>query len=305
MQCMTEALWADRPHVTLTRYLLDNSREFKTDRPRPAVVVCPGGGYLGTSDREAEPVALRFSGLGYQAFVLRYSTYSKEPGLVPSQMTGAADSPFPQPLYDLAQAVKTIREKSAEWRVDPDRIAVAGFSAGGHLAASLGVHWKDDFLIDKLGAKSEDWRPNALILAYPLLDFPDMRRRFGHLQDPQGRGILELSNRVIFGVSHPTEEQLAALSPAGFVSETTPPAFIWHTAGDELIHSSHSLQFALALADHGVPYELHVFERGGHGLTLADPSIANLEKEIMPDVAVWFDLAAKWLSRRFGTDRVF
>jgi acetyl esterase/lipase len=299
MEFATEAVWADRPHVTFTRYLHERSEEYRVDRIRPAVIVCPGGGYLATSDREAEPVALRFSALGYQAFVLRYSTYSKVPGFIPSRLTGEADCPFPQPLYDLAQAVKLVREHAAQWRADPDKITVVGFSAGGHLAASLGVHWHESFLSERLEADAVDWKPNALVLAYPLLDFLDMRKRFGELKDSQGRSALELTNRVIFGVPKPTEDQLAALCPARFVSERTPPSFLWHTAGDRLIHTSHSLQFAAALAEHGVPYELHVFERGDHGLSLADATTANDEAGIVPNVAVWFELAARWLTSRF------
>jgi len=305
MQCITEAIWTDRPHVTLTRYSLENSREFKTDRCLPAVIVCPGGGYLATSDREAEPIALRFSAMGYQAFVLRYSTYSKENGFVPSQMTGSADSPFPQPLYDLAQAIKLIRENALEWRVDPQRIAVAGFSAGGHLAASLGVHWHEDFLREYLGGEAESWRPNALILGYALLDFMELKAKYDVAQDPQSRAIMELTNRVIFGVPYPTDEQLQALSPARFVSPLTPPTFLWHTAQDTLLNTSHALRFASSLAKHSIPHELHVFEQGGHGLTLADPTTANMVSEIVPDVAVWFELAARWLARRFETNTVF
>lgn len=114
----------DSRTVCLETYLLQNSREFQTDTMRPAVVICPGGAYNRTSDREAEPVALRFLAQGYHAFVLRYSVQRR----------------FPQPMHDLAKAISIVRAKADDWLVDPDQIAVCGFSAGGHLAASSGCY---------------------------------------------------------------------------------------------------------------------------------------------------------------------
>ena len=100
--------------VRLDAYLLHNSAEFQTDQPRPVVIVCPGGGYLFTSDREAEPIAMRFLAQGYHAFVLRYSV----------------NTLFPQPMLDLAKAIATVREHAAEWQIDPKRIAVATGGVG-------------------------------------------------------------------------------------------------------------------------------------------------------------------------------
>src|SRR3989304_3816830 len=128
-------------NVTLTSYLLDSSQEMPNTRLRPVVLVFPGGGYYACSDREAEPIALAFLAEGYQAFVLRYSI--------------GENASFPRPLNDAEEALELIRVNADEWSVDPARIAVCGFSAGGHLAAALGTMGRV--------------RPNALILAYPCI----------------------------------------------------------------------------------------------------------------------------------------
>src|SRR4051794_34920263 len=112
----------DTSAVYLEAYVLKNSPEFQTDTKRPAVIICPGGAYMGTSDREAEPVAFRFLAQGYHAFVLRYSVQTR----------------FPAPMLDLAKAIVTVRAHTDEWLVDPDQVTLCGFSAGGHLAASIG-----------------------------------------------------------------------------------------------------------------------------------------------------------------------
>ncbi|WP_424768191.1 alpha/beta hydrolase [Paenibacillus sp. sgz302251] len=290
----------DDPHVKLHGYILDNSQEFQKDKLRPAVVVCPGGAYLGTSDREAEPVALRFAALGFHAFVLRYTTYFTEwPSDWENLPEPGVGSAYPRPLCDLAKALSTIRTHASEWRLDPNKIAVAGFSAGGHLAGSLGVHWHDRFLSEELGEANERFRPNALILGYPLLDYPAMKREADRSGDDSKVRLWKLSNQAVFGRPDPTEEQLEELSPKNYVSDQTPPTFVWHTADDDLVYAVNALNFTSVLAEHKVPYELHVFENGVHGLSLADQTTAGDPTHVNPDAAVWFELAARWLKKRF------
>jgi len=131
----------EQRNVTLTCYRLDSSEELKNAAVRPAILVLPGGGYRMCSDREAEPIAMAYLAEGYHAFVLRYSI--------------GEHSTWPNPLDDAEQALRLIRENAADWEVDPDKVAVIGFSAGGHLAASLGILAKD--------------RPNAMLLGYPVI----------------------------------------------------------------------------------------------------------------------------------------
>ncbi len=235
------------PGVTLTAYLLDSSLDLSNAAVRPAVLVCPGGGYFFCSDREAEPVALSFLAEGYHAFVLRYSL--KE------------DAAFPQPLNDAEEALEYIRYRAAEWGVDGGRVAVCGFSAGGHLAAALGVMGRV--------------RPNAMILAYPC--------------------ILD-SMSPILAAPIPSLEKA--------VDAQTPPAFIFSTAADRLVPVENSLQFAVALDKAGVPFELHIFQSGEHGLSLAKPLTSNgMRGMVDADAAKWVGLCVAWLEKQFGAFR--
>jgi acetyl esterase/lipase len=292
-------LWEDRDYVTLHTYIHENSREFQTNHTRPAIVICPGGGYLGTSDREAEPVALRFAALGYHTFVLRYTTYYKE-WVKDFQNPPAPNenSAYPQPLYDLSKALLTVRENASKWLVDPNKIAVCGFSAGGHLAASMSVQWNSQLLYDKFSVEPDLLKPNATILGYPVVDYQLMKEKTAEADDFI-KGFWNISSKAFFGNSDPSTEQLFEASPVNFVTPETPPTFIWHTADDDLVYAENSLRHATALAKNKVPYELHVFESGVHGLSLCDETTASNENHLNTECKVWVDLASSWLKRHF------
>ena len=249
----TIPLREDNPAVRLEAYVLKNSLEFQTGSKRPAVVICPGGAYMGTSDREAEPVALRFLARGYHAFVLRYSVQTR----------------FPQPMLDLATAILTVRQHADEWFVDADQIALCGFSAGGHLAASLGVHWDKPFLSEPLGVSAEQIKPNALILGYPVIDL-ELVDNPPIMVEGQAEpvGLNEHVLATVMGEFPPPRALVEQYRADRHVSSATPPTFIWHTADDALVFAGNALRFAGALDDHHVPYELHIFESGVHGLSL-------------------------------------
>ncbi|OGO80878.1 MAG: acetylesterase, partial [Clostridiales bacterium GWC2_40_7] len=182
---------------TLDIYILDGSKK------RGAVLICPGGAYVAVSANEAEPIAMQFNAAGFHAFVLNYSVAPRK---------------HPQPLLDASRAMCIIREKSDEWNIYPDRIAVCGFSAGGHLAASLGVHWEKSYIQNAQGVNSGMNRPDALILCYSVItsgEFGDM-----------------YSFNKLLG-EDADEELLHEMSVECHVNEQTPPAFIWHTCNDE------------------------------------------------------------------------
>lgn len=304
MQSETIQIWPERPDVTLTTYLLDDSPDFQTGKRRPAVLILPGGGYLGTSDREAEPIALFFAAQGYHAFVLRYAVFFQN---YPIDLScppekNSYPSIFPQPLLDVAAALRLIRNRSrsqvAGWLVDPNRIAVCGFSAGGHLAASIGTQWNSP-LLEKLGGPAADFRPDALILCYPMIDYILTSELQARIPDNPLADFLRLCETAAFGHSEPSDAEKDRLNPVHQVSRETPPSFIWHTADDELVPLENSLELAAALKKAGVPLELHVFAHGRHGLALADERTASDPDQINPPVQAWTGLVLTWLKNQF------
>ncbi|WP_110589612.1 alpha/beta hydrolase [Microbacterium suaedae] len=285
-----------RDDVTLTTYVLDDSAEMLGGAARPAVLILPGGGYLSCSDREGEPIAMAFASLGYHAFVLRYSVYGEV------DFTRAIEprerSQYPNPLVDVGLAMREIREHAGEWSVDVDRIAVCGFSAGGHNASMYATHWDKPVITDAVG---EGLRPAALIAAYAVTDYVDVVERAGEMADMERTMRLAIATAYL-GTSAPSQEALVAASPALVADENTPPSFLWGTAGDTLVPARHSMRFAERLADVGVPYELHVYEKGRHGLSLATQASAGSRGDIEPRAADWFRQAAAWLETRFALD---
>lgn len=244
----------------LTGYLHDTSGEI--DRAsRPTVIICPGGGYEFLSDRENEPPAMVLFSRGYQVFVLEYAV-------------GAAASDM-RPLEQLSRAVALVRERAAAWHVDPNAVAVMGFSAGGHLAASLGVHWADQRVAQAGSGRN---RPDAMVLCYPVI----VAGRFAH----------QKSFDLVTGGDKSLED---FFSLERHVSPDTPPAFIWHTADDEVVPMQNALWMAAALGQAGVACELHIFEKGQHGLSLCNQEVGTPN----PDCAAWVDMCVHFLNRRF------
>lgn len=236
--------------ATLTAYPVEGRR------PSPAVVVCPGGGYRRHAPHEGEPVARWLHGLGIGAFVLAYRVWPHH---------------HPAPLEDARRAIQTIRRNADEWGVDRERVGVLGFSAGGHLASTIATHWDrgDPDAADPL--ERESCRPDAVVLCYPVVTFGPHRH--------------EGSMIALLGEDPPAYRR-ELLSNELQVRDDTPPAFIWHTADDGSVPVENSLLFANALRARRVPFELHVFPHGAHGLGMAEDE---------PPVRAWTDLCATWL----------
>lgn len=272
MKFFTEKLVTpeNRP-VNLKAYVLDNFEEFDAGRTRPAVIICPGGAYRMRSDREAEPVAIRMLGLGMQAFIVEYSV---------------APARFPQALTELATAVQYVREHAESLHVNPDQIIVAGFSAGGHLAGSLGVFW-NSALLHNLGFNAEEIKPNALMLGYSVLS--------------SGKYAHQGSFENLLGEKVADHDQLAQVDLVKQVNNEVPPTFLWHTAEDASVPCQNSLLFAQALGDHKIPFELHIFPFGRHGLGLANKeSSYDKPEKVIPEVQVWPELFARWTKQIFS-----
>jgi acetyl esterase/lipase len=256
--------------ATLTPYLLEK------EQAKGTVLICPGGAYRWVSPREGAPVAASFNKGGYHAFVLDYTVRSQDDD-PEAELLGT------KPLADAAWAMAHIREHAEKYGLNPDKIAIGGFSAGGHLAASLGVYWQNPAFFG--GEKEADcYRPNALVLCYAVLSGGEHRH---------SRSFLNLAKDSVEG--------RAPYSLENHVSHLTPPTFLWHTAQDESVPVQNSLLFAEKLTHYKIPFELHIFPYGSHGFSLATPEVSEAKDNRFPDphVARWIDLCIEWLGITF------
>ncbi|MEZ3447387.1 MAG: alpha/beta hydrolase [Lachnospiraceae bacterium] len=256
----------------LALYIQEDYPDTYGERRRPMILICPGGGYEHVSVREGEPVAFHFLTAGCHAAVLWYDI-SKQ-GVT-----------HPQALMELAWSVAYIREHADQYAIDPDKILVAGFSAGGHLAASLGCFWDREWLANKMRMPKERYQPNGMILAYPVITSGAFAHRgsFENLMGEQADAELERE-----------------LSLENQVTDKVPPVFMWHTIEDGSVPLENSLLFAAALRKAGVNFEYHVFPHGGHGYALATRETAMKGGvEIEPQCEQWMDLCKNWLKYNF------
>lgn len=252
--------------ATLQAYIPENSPEVALKHKRPAVLILPGGGYSFTSDTENEPIALKFVSEGICAFVLKYS---------------CAPARFPQALCEALTSLKYIRGIAGKFFIDEENIAVCGFSAGGHLAASVGVFWNRPFIGEHIGEYGAVMKPNKLILSYPVIKNGEN----GH----QGSFDLLLGE-------NPTKELQELTSLEKQVSSDTPPAFIWHTYEDDAVPVQNALVFANQMVACNIPVELHIYRRGRHGLSLGNHMVDRErlpgQKHVSSD---WIDKAIRFI----------
>lgn len=262
------AIWDGTP-VYLYTYVLEESPELPNSKKRPAVIICPGGAYRFKSDREAEVVAMRYLSSGIQAFVLQYSV---------------APSRYPSAMLELASAVAYVRTHAEEYYVDAEKIVIAGFSAGGHLCASLGNLWDEPVIHQVLEEKYQSavWKPDGMILSYPVITMGE----FTH----------EESRELLLGKDY-TKDMVDQISMENRVTEKTVPTFIWHTQEDESVPVENSLEFAVALRKNKIPFELHIYEIGPHGLSLCDDTVDDGNRAFPKDNSNWIEMAIKWLKR--------
>jgi len=295
-------LYENRTDVSLTSYVLDDSDELLAGKTRPAILICPGGAYLYCSDRETEPIALRFAAMGYHAFVLRYSVYGERHQFfdLSTQLEPKLECQYPTQMREIGQAMLIIREHAKEWLVDTKRIAICGFSAGAHNCAMYATNWYKPIITDYLKCSAEEIRPAAVILGYTISDYALVKEISA--EDVVASAMFAASNVAFLGASENSDERLIEVSPARNVTEQTPPTFLWATSEDSLVPVQHSIRMAHALADKGVPFELHIFENGAHGLALATQACAVAKTQIMPDVAKWIGMVDTWLEKRFALD---
>ncbi len=237
---------------------------FKNQR-RPCMVICPGGGYSMVSEREAEPIALKFLNLGFNVFVLNYSVTPHH---------------YPTQLLEVAATFDLIYENASAWNCDTEKIGIIGFSAGGHLAA----HYSNAYNcadVRKLFANSK--KPNFTVLGYPVIS--------------TDKAITHQGSFVNLLGQYPEGDREAEFSCECLVSADTPKAFIWHTVGDAAVPVQNSLVYANALAKNGVPFALHIYPYGPHGLSTVD-RLTNHECDLGGKneyAAEWLNDLTKWL----------
>lgn len=250
---------------TLEVYLPYNMSEMgrENDR-RPCVLICPGGGYGAVSQRESEPIALKFLSKGYNAFVITYSV---------------APNRFPVQLREVAAVMELISLNAAEWNCNSDKVAIIGFSAGGHLAA----HYSTSYNCPEIRELFPESRPVAAsVLCYPVITASPTFAHIGSFYNLLGKN--ELSS-----------DDIEKFSCENTVTAETPPAFIWHTAADTCVPVENSMLYASALSKYKIPFELHIYPFGGHGLSTAD-SMTN--DNISPEISRnsnWINDALDWL----------
>lgn len=251
----------------LYTYFLDSSIEMRPNEKRPVILMCPGGGYEMTSDREAEPMAMQFLAMGYHVAILRYSVCPVR---------------YPAALLQVAESVLYLKEHTDEYHIDPEKIVVQGCSAGGHLAANYGIAWNSPFLTKLMGMEND---PEQLCVAGLLLCYPVIT---------SGEKAHEESFRNFLGEQY--EEKKDELSLENQVTPDTPPTFLWHTATDETVPVENSLYFFQACLQQGVSAELHIYPVGGHGLSLANEETCRANGiGVQKECQSWIGLAQTWL----------
>jgi len=236
----------------ITPYLI------KSDKPVSAVIVCPGGGYGGRAGHEGGPIAEWLNSIGIVSFLLDYRV-----------------TPYMHPceLMDIQRAIRYVRFNAKKFNIDPKRVGAIGFSAGGHLVSTAGTHYDkgDQSASDPI--EREGCRPDLIILSYPVISFGE----YGHH-----------GSMVNLIGENPPDELRNFLSNETQVTSDTPPAFLWHTRDDDVLVEN-SFLFARALKKCNVPFEMHIFESGPHGLGLAQENV-NLK--------IWPKLCEMWLGKR-------
>ena len=254
----------------LTCYLQDRCDEGALHTaPRPAMLILPGGGYCWCSPREGEPIALSFLDLGIQCFVLEYSV--------------APEHRWPQALLEVSAALDLIRANAEKWHIDPEKLLICGFSAGGHLAASYCTLRREPEIArhitppDLAGA----------VLCYPVITAdPDLRHTG--------------SFRALTG-----EEDVSPTAVERFSLERhvkagiTPPTFLWHTAADRSVPVENTLLYSMALSRENIPFSVHIFPNGAHGLATVDSRTVPRD-QADPQAAHWIGLGKLWLKELLG-----
>ena len=241
----------------------ENFEEFCSGRKRKALVILPGGGYMFCSEREAEPIALKFTGEDIATFIINYTV---------------GDFDYPTPIDEVLATIKYIRNNSEKYNIDTNSISVLGFSAGGHLAASTALYHQDEYFLNLLNATKEEIKINGVLLAYPVITMGPLTHFV--TRDLRCKG---------------DQKMMDMMSVEKNVTKDYPPTFIWVTGEDLAVPALNSVIMAKALMENGVTTELHVYPKHNHGLATADLITNSIEPE---DVKTWINHAIYFIKNR-------
>ncbi len=223
------------------------------------VIICPGGGYwVNAFSHEGTDVAKKLNEMGVAAFVLKYR--------IPNPVTMI--NPEIGPLQDAQQAIKLVRQNAKEWKVNPERIGIMGFSAGGHLASTAGTHFDSAVIENPTGISL---RPDFMVLIYPVISFADSLAHTGSRDQLIGQ--------------RPSVEKINFYSNERHVTQHTPATFLVHASDDDGVKSENSIVFYQSLIHYRVPAEMHLYQRGGHGFGLNNKTTTDH----------WMDRCKAWL----------
>lgn len=255
----------EKTQVTL--YIPEVWEEVDTKQTFPCTVICPGGGYWWCSEREAEPVALKMVGNGIAAAVVNYATGGQH---------------YPLQMLEVLAAITYVRRNSNRLHIDPEKIAVMGFSAGGHAACTAGLFWQEKLAEETLGCAHGEDKPNGMILCYPVIT--------------SGKYAHRDSMICLLG-DEPDEALLEKMSLEKQVTENAPHAFIWHTSEDGLVPVENSLLLAQALHEKNIDVEMHIYPKGHHGLSLCDETVTKKEdmSGAVKYCSDWVSHCVKWI----------
>lgn len=261
MQVITQKLTASSAQLTGYLHQPDANAHQTT---LPAIIIVPGGSYTHIPTAQAESLAMAFAGHGYQAFYLEYTLLGDQQ---PLELA---------PVLDLGRAMALLRAHADEWHIDPDQITPAGFSVGGHIVALYNDYWRTK-VATALDIESAMLKPKSVILGYPVIS-----PKLGFPKDDATIATWTATPDVLAAEQHVTADNQ--------------PTFICVTADDPIVPAANALAYTTALATAEIPYELHVFKHGPHGLALANAQTAWKPDADQPHVAHWLTLALEWLA---------
>lgn len=271
-----EEVFPDLPRTEKTAaaeiYLPGTYEEIGKNKVFPCVILCPGGAYAFRSEIEDEPTALRFLGAGMAVVKVEYSC-------------GPEGGHYPAQLLQVSAAIALVRRNAQKWHIAEDKVIVLGYSAGGHLAATVGTQWQESFVRETLGIRQGENKVNGMVLCYPVITAGE----FTH----------EDSIKFLLGEEkYQIPEERKKVSLEYQVGQDTPKAFLWHTFEDDLVPVENTLRMGAALREQGIQFEMHIYPQGPHGLSICDETMTDVKEHLNPCadyVSSWVGHCIRWI----------